>query len=401
MSRILTILGLLAGAALAQPAVYGPMPQLGIADPPAPVGAAAHRLTHGHDGPILSWLQGGTAGVQLCWVRLGEDGWGEPGVVTEQRKMVANWADVPAVVEGGDGALYAHWLLPVGDSPEWYDIRVFRSADEGQTWTDLGTLNDDGVEAEHGFVSYVPDERGVRAYWLDGRATREEGDGGNPGPMSLRTAIIGEAIEPSELLDERVCDCCTTGAAMTDAGPVVVYRDRADGDVRDIGIAGGAAGGGRLVHEDGWVIPGCPVNGPSVDAAGGTVAVAWYTGADNRARVLAAISTDGGATFGPPVVVDDTHGAAVPLGRVDVVLDGDEAVVSWLANKRLEGTIKLQRVSATGLVGEAMAVSPMDTGRLSGFPQMEVFDGRVVLVWRDPEIKVLRAAAIPLGAIGR
>ncbi len=401
MSKILTILCLLAAQALAQPQVEGPMPQLGIADPPASVGAIAHRLTQNPGGPILSWLERGAKGIELRWVRLGEDGWGEPGVVTEQDRMMANWADVPAVLEGGDGALYAHWLSPSENSLEWYDIHVLRSADNGQTWTELGVLNDDGIEAEHGFVSYVPVEHGVRAYWLDGRATREEVAPDVNGPMSLRTALIGESIEPSELVDDRVCDCCTTSAAMTDAGPMVVYRDRTESEVRDIWIAGGGAEGTRRLHEDGWAIAGCPVNGPVIDANGSTVVVAWYTVAENKAMVLAAFSTDSGKTFTPPVIIDQPQGASVPLGRGDVVLDGDEAVVSWLANKRLKGTLKLQRISVAGLIGTAVSVSPMDSGRLSGFAHMEVFNGRAVIVWRDPEVKVLRAAAIPLGSIGK
>lgn len=404
MNKTLTLLCLLicllANQTAAQPEFIGPMPQLGIADPPSPIGAVAYRLSPGTDSLILTWLQRGTMGIQLRWVRLDAEGWGEPATITEQPRMMANWADVPAVVEGGDGALYAHWLYPSENSPEWYDIRMLRSTDDGSTWTALGTLNDDGVEAEHGFVSYVPDAQGVRAYWLDGRATREEIAEGVNGPMSLRTARIGETIEPSTLIDDRVCDCCATGAAITDAGPIVIYRDRSEADVRDISLAGGGIPGTRLLHADGWSIFGCPVNGPAIDAKGRTVAVAWYTAADNKAKVLAAISTNNGVTFGEPIVIDETRGASIPLGRVDIVLDGEEAVVSWLANKRLKGTLKLQRISAAGLVGEAVAVSPMDTGRLSGFPELEVLHGRAVIVWRDPEAEVLLAAAIPLETIG-
>ena len=79
---------------------------------------------------------------------------------------------------------------------------------------------------------------------------------------------------------------------------------------------------------DGWTIAGCPVNGPAIDAAGDTVALAWFTGEDDAPRVQLAFSADGGATFDPPVTIDSD----APPGRVDVVLDaGGGAVVSWLA----------------------------------------------------------------------
>ncbi|MDQ7012793.1 MAG: hypothetical protein Q9O74_02720 [Planctomycetota bacterium] len=401
MNRVLIILCLLVVYAVAQAPAGVPAPRFGLADPPASEGAIAHRLSRGAGGLILSWLERGADGFELRFARLGTDGWGEPGVVTVQERMMANWADVPAVVQGGDGALYAHWLLPSTESSGWYDIHVLRSTDDGTTWAELGVLNDDGIEAEHGFVSYIPIGTGVRAYWLDGRATREEVAPGVHGPMSVRTARIGQSIEPSAPIDLRVCDCCSTDAAMTDAGPVVVYRGRTEDEVRDIWIAGGGGGEGpRLLHADGWEIAGCPVNGPVIDASGSTVVVAWYTAADQKALVLAAFSTDNGRTFTPPVVIDEQHGASVPQGRVDVVLDGDEAVVSWLAKQGLAGSLKLQRISAKGLVGAAVTVSPIDSGRLSGFAEMELLDGNAVVVWRDTDAKLLRAAAVPLEKIG-
>jgi len=402
MRARLLMVCLLGGApAVAQPEVYGPRPRLGIANPPLPLGAVAHRLSPAGDGLILSYLQGGNREIELRWIRLDAAGWGEPHIVAKDGKMLANWADVPAVVEGGDGAMYAHWLSPTVNTAEWYDIRVLRSGDGGETWTDLGTLNDDGVQAEHGFVSYVPDARGVRAYWLDGRETTQDGLGFTQGFMTLRTAIIGENIEPSELIDDRVCDCCTTGAALTDAGPIVVYRDRTEGEVRDISIAGGAAGGPRLMHGDGWVIPGCPVNGPSIDARGGTVAVAWYTAAENKVRVLAMLSNDSGATFGPPIVVDEAQGTSTPLGRVDIVLDGEEAIVSWLTTERRQGVIKLRRIGTGGVIGEPRVLAPMDVARGSGFPEAERLGDQIVVVWRDPAGNSLTAAALGLEYIGR
>ena len=57
--------------------------------------------------------------------------------------------------------------------------------------------------------------------------------------MALRTArvelgpVFG-VVGASEELDPKVCDCCQTAAAVTDDGPVVVYRNRSDQELRDI-----------------------------------------------------------------------------------------------------------------------------------------------------------------------
>ena len=48
--------------------------------------------------------------------------------------------------------------------------------------------------------------------------------------MTLRYASFdgeGNKIEES-LLDDKVCDCCQTDAAMTSKGPIIVYRNRSD-----------------------------------------------------------------------------------------------------------------------------------------------------------------------------
>lgn len=376
----------------------GPTPGPGL-DPPAAEGAMAYRLSPGKAGPILCWLEPDSRGVRLLWSRFGEGGWSDPALVTEQRSgIVSNWADLPAVVEGGDGAMYAHWLRRTGSGDASYDIAMLRSTDEGRAWDDLGKLNDDAVVAEHGFVSYVPLEEGLRAYWLDGRETGG-GHGEGAGKMTLRTALVGAAIGASELVDGAVCDCCNTAAAMTPGGPVVAYRDRAEGEIRDISVAGGAPGAERPVHADGWKMPGCPVNGPAMDAEGERVVVAWYTGSP-KTSVKAAFSGDGGATFGEPIVVDETKGASVPLGRVDVVLDGESALVCWIRNERRRGALIAQRVGPGGPIGEAMSVAPMDGSRASGFPQMERCGDRVIVVWRDVETQTLRTSEIDAAALG-
>ena len=61
-------------------------------------------------------------------------------------------------------------------------------------------------------------------------------------------------------------------------------------------------------------------------AAGGRVTVAWHASTGAGVRAFAAMSTDGGATFGPPQQIDPQGTgnqvapelAATPAGRVDV-----------------------------------------------------------------------------------
>jgi hypothetical protein len=300
-------------------------------------------------------------------------------------------------VEGGDSALYAHWLVRSGEVGHHYDIHMARSADGGDTWDALGKLNDDDVQAEHGFVSYAPAPDGVRAFWLDGRETADAGHG--MGQMTLRTAPVGEAIASSQLLDESVCDCCNTDAAVTLAGPVVVYRDRGDDERRDISIASAeGAPGGRDVHEDGWRIAACPVNGPACAAAGDRLAAAWFTGAA-PARVQASFSEDGGRTFGAVWTLEES-GQTLPQGRVDVLLDGDEMIVCWLRVKDGAGALVAQRIGLGGPVCDVVEIGAMSAARQSGFAQMGRVGDEIIFIWRDVSSDTLRQRVAPAVAIG-
>jgi hypothetical protein len=367
-----------------------------IVDPPANPGSLAPELAGGDD-LWLTWLEPTTEppGHALRIARRRGESWSEPRTAAAGGRFFANWADRPAAAAAADGTLLVHWLEKLGDGTYDYGVELARSSDGGLTWEPLGLLHDDDTPAEHGFVSYVAGEDGVDAFWLDGRAMPAGG------AMQLRTARLeaAAAYRPaaSTVLDEAVCECCATDAALTGAGPVVVYRDRSAGEVRDVAVVrrdGEGWSAPRLVASDGWKIHGCPVNGPAVAARGESVAVAWFTGADLTARVRVAFSDDAGATFGPPVEVDGDG----PVGRVDVVLDdAGSALVSWLGVRGNAGEIRWRRVSPSGAAGAPQTLVTTTTQRSAGVPRLARHRGRAVLAWVDDgEPGRVRAAQLSL-----
>jgi len=240
---------------------------------PAAAGSMAPNLSVSGEQVLLSWLEPEAGDHLVRFSRLDRGFlWSPAATVARGSDLFVNWADFPSVEMAPGGFLLAHWLQKSGPGTYAYDVRLARSDDGGTTWLALGTAHDDGTPTEHGFVSLLPEGEGIRAFWLDGRdmtpeaAPHSEGHGGG-GSMTLRTAVIGEGIGESEVLDQRTCECCQTAAAMTSAGPVVVYRDRTEEEVRDISIVRRDGGGWTRpepVYEDGWVVPGCPVNGPAI-----------------------------------------------------------------------------------------------------------------------------------------
>jgi hypothetical protein len=364
-------------------------------DPPAAPGAMAPRLTTSGGEVLLSWLEPAGDGHRLVFAALEDRRWTEPREVVRGASFFANWADLPGVVRDSDGSLLAYWLEKLGESVYAYGVRLARSTDDGRSWQPAGLLHDDDAPVEHGFASFVFDGGRLRGFWLDGRAMRADGDGHGHGPMQLRTTVVaGGVAAPSELLDDRTCECCDTDAASAVSGPVVVYRGRSADEVRDILIVRRVDGRWTApapVHRDGWRIAGCPVNGPAVHAAGDGVAVAWYTAADDRPRVQTAFSTDGGATFAAPIVIDGEK----PLGRVSLAPAGDGAVwVCWLATAGEAAEIRLARVDATGIADEPRTVARTSASRAAGVPQLAARGESAVVVWIEAgEGGGVRAAA--------
>jgi hypothetical protein len=353
--------------------------------PPAGSDALAPRLAATPDRLYLTWLepvpdQEGAHRLRTSQRTMDGD-WSPAVTIREGDDFFANWADVPGLAREPGGTLVAYWLQMLGEGTYSYGVHLARSGDEGRTWQDAGWLHDDTSPTEHGFVSMIPADEGLWAFWLDGREM-EGGHGlGGPGAMTLRWTTIREGRPaPSALLDERTCECCDTAAARTTDGPVVVYRDRSAEEVRDVALVrvGRDPSSPAPVHADGWQIAGCPVNGPSVSALGERVGVVWFTAAGERSRVQAAFSEDGGRAFGAPVVLDDAR----PIGRVSTARTGDgDLFASWLARSDTGGELRLARVGPDGIRGKPWAVAATSAERSAGVPRLAAFGGALWLAW--------------------
>ena len=345
-----------------------------------------------HDGRvILSWVEKiDEKQYALRTAALDRTGWSRAQTVAQGDNWFVNWADFPSVIALKDGILAAHWLVKSGSATYAYNVNIAQSKDSGTSWTTPIVPHRDGTLTEHGFVSLIPLPDGrLGAVWLDGRNMKDmkETDEHAPAPqsMTLRYAAMdaaGNLFDESEL-DERVCECCQTSATVTSDGPVVVYRDRSPGEVRDIYIVrhvNGAWTKPQPVSTDNWLINGCPVNGPSIAADGKRVAVAWFTGAADTPRVKVAFSQDAGATFGQPIQVDDGES----VGRVDTLLLPDgSALVCWLSGNTDGGAIKVRRVRADGSVGPPAVIAQTDISRSSGFPRMARLGDEVHFAWTE------------------
>ncbi|MCK6617778.1 MAG: glycoside hydrolase [Cyclobacteriaceae bacterium] len=367
---------------------------------PSPSGSNAgepYLVTDPAGNVFLSWIETPDTIHHLRISQWNGQQWTAPLTIASGSNWFVNWADYPMIVSNGSRNLMAAFLQKSSPEKFSYDVKITTSSDQ-KNWSDPVVLHDDQKFAEHGFVSMVPKGDQVFISWLDGRNTvsdkPEQTGHDHHGQMTLRAVLMnynGTKVDEWEL-DNRVCDCCQTTAAITDNGPVVIYRDRSLQEVRDIYIVRWVNGSWtqpKPVHADNWNINGCPVNGPRCEAIGNTLAVAWFTMAHDKAAVKVAFSTDGGETFSTPVQLNRGE----TIGRVDLVLlDENTSVVSWME----ESEIMVAKVNRNGKTEMLSSVAKSSEARASGFPQLTKTRDGLMIAWTDSETKAIRTAKLSL-----
>lgn len=413
-----------------------------VTSPAAPRDTAQPQLTVQGDRAVLSWIEreGTRATLKFAESTAGAAGWSDAKTVASGDNFFVNWADVPSVRGLADGSLAAHWLQKSGQGTYAYDVKLAFSKDGGRTWTPAVSPHSDGTQTEHGFASLFQAPgagAGLGLVWLDGRAMKSgshgtgaaagstpgggastssaSGGGSKPaaaghgdadrGAMTVRAAIFGaDRVQRSEtLVDARVCECCPTAAVVTSEGAIAAFRNRAEGEIRDIYVSRLNGRTGKwsepaAVHQDNWMMPACPVNGPSLSASGRRVAIAWFTMQEDQGHAFVAFSDDAGRTFGKPVRVDDE----LSLGRVDVELLADgSAVASWIEYSTADNStsFRIRRIERSGTLSPPITVTAIGSGRTSGYPRMARAGSELLFAWTDtaaaPRLATARARLTP------
>ncbi|MBL4643165.1 MAG: sialidase [Flavobacteriaceae bacterium] len=335
------------------------------------------------DGKLsLSWvnsIRGKEA--TLLYSQLENDSWKKPTTVTSGNDWFVNWADFPANATNGDVLLTSH-LQKSASGTYTYDVVLNLRKLNGEIIKENFLLNTDGMEAEHGFVSVIPNEKdGFLITWLDGRNTVKEMENSHHKAMTIRVAEVSSdgTIFNETQLDARTCDCCQTSISMTQNGPMIVFRDRSNKEIRDIYFSqkiNNTWTNPVVVYNDNWEINGCPVNGPKVVSNSNNTAVSWFTAAEGNPKVK--VSFLSGSTFNEPIVLNDVDA----IGRVDVAFINDnEVVVSYMETDDYGTYLRCKKVTKNGVISKAITVAKINSGRSTGVPQLEIMNGFAYMVW--------------------
>jgi hypothetical protein len=370
-------------------------------------------------------VDGRSGRVYVSWVQMAPDSswdvflaaadsgaeFGPPVRVNDRpgEAMVAR-ENPPQVLVGADGVVYVGWVSArtADDAPHAdVSLRLARSTDGGGTFSPAASLDADPAVpslANMYFDLATAPGGAVYASWLDlhyytdSVAARALGRVSESIPVPehrvdlvvARTTDDGAGVAAAAVLDTSSCICCRTALAVAPDGAVhALWRHVFPGDVRDFQAARSADGAVSFtpparVHEDGWVLRGCPDIGPDIAVdARGAVHAAWYTGVPGRVGLWYATSADGGQTFDAPVALLPT--GHVSPSQVKLAAAGGTVWGAWEDRRRPPTRVIFGR-PGTG------STTQVGTGEFPGIAAA----GRVVVVtWMEAGAVRARRAELP------
>ena len=357
---------------------------------PAPAGSLESHWGTAQDGsPLLSWIEpvkGGSYALRYS-IRRGTQ-WGEPRTIVTNRRFFRQPAESPSMISFPSGGFLAEWVEIPNDSSEAEYIYVSASRD-GVQWTAPVMANKDRSPVQHALVSVAASgDREASLVWLEALK-------GEDAPSNLKRTVVtsdGKVLK-EESLDSDVCTCCPTSIVKTSRGLLVAYRDHTSEDIRDIAVMrfeNGRWTPSKTLNADKWKINACPVNGASEAAKGDRVAIAWYTEGGDKPRVQLVFSSDAGATFTKPILINTGDA----LGHASTILTADGgAVVSWIEEGDKSSRVLARFLPASGEAGPPVQVAQGSTQSL-GYPRLLQAGQETWITWGNSSTGRIQTARL-------
>lgn len=354
---------------------------------PASSNSKFPRLFTDNSGSVfMSWYETEETFTLLKYSKLDGKTWSTPELISSSDTWFINWADFSNFVAADGKPIASHTLSKRPDNKYSYDVQLI-----GLQSKNTKLAHSDGTPTEHGFVSLqATSDSTFYAVWLDGRNTgnshgHDDHVGNLDAAMTIRGAEFNlnlDILSEAEI-DNSTCDCCNTALTTIPGGLIVAYRNRTADEIRDIYVSrfvDGSWSEGTPVFDDNWNIAACPVNGPALSSFNETVALSWFTGAENAPQTKLAFSTDSGLNFSEPILLAGDQ----VIGRVDVqMIDENKAWVSYLDRGENSAQLVIKKINTKGEVLDERIIPGIDPSRSTGFPQITKKGDAILVAWTD------------------
>lgn len=287
------------------------------------------------DSVYVSWVEHRGTGADVWLSHFDAEGspLGQPVRVNPNAGEATAWrGDPPTLTVAPGGAVYVGWTARDERATQAGTLYLSTSHDGGRSFGPPSKVNDDSKPGVHGMQSLAVGEGGrVYVAWLDERDVERKEADPSAAPSHMHTesnrsvyfassADGGRTFSPNRRVAAEACPCCKTSLAVGDDGRIyLAWRQVLPGNYRHIAIASSTDGGqsfspAAIVSDDRWEIQGCPVSGPALAAAGGSLRVLWYTaGEAGKPGLYWSESRDGGRTFTRRRTLAETGGRGTPV----------------------------------------------------------------------------------------
>ena len=351
-----------------------------IANPSAAGSLQASWSTAKDGSPLLSWIEtqkDDTYTLKYA-IRHGAQ-WTEPRTIAAHRQFFRQPAELPEVISLSDGTLVAHWVESPDDGSDT-EFSYVSVAHDGVKWSAPVIIHKDRSKVQHGLASIVASGDGEASIvWLEALK-------GEDGPVSLKRTVVsaeGKVIK-EESLDSDVCTCCPTSVVKTARGLLVAYRDHTPEDIRDISVVrfeGGKWSAPKNINPDKWKINACPTNAAAAAAKGDKSGdrVVDTRRAGNMPREQIVFSSDGGTTFGKPVMLSTGRS----FGYTSIAMD-ESRVARWCRGSRLAARMRAfccgKFSRPAGAMGPVVQVAQGSRKSL-GYPRILQVGNETLVAW--------------------
>lgn len=210
--------------------------------------------------------------------------------------------------------VYISWAIS-GKKRFTGDIRFSYSSDNGFTFREPVTVNNDGIVTGHSFNEMIVSPTGdVSIVWLDSRYTYQQRKAGKTTNGSELYLAKGNPRENStfsnEALARGTCVCCRIAIDLDDKGNLAIFWRHIFGDnIREFALVTLDKARPELrkvnqISDDHWHIEGCPHQGGgiSIDAQN-RYHLIWYNQGDKGKGIFYAYSDDAGNSLTNPIPI--------------------------------------------------------------------------------------------------
>ena len=336
----------------------------------------------------------------LAWSADGGRTWSAPRRVNSEVEAVQEEENGPKVAFAGNSA-YVVWSIP-GEKGDKTRANIRFAMDDGNGgFTPARTLNEVKDAARFPIIESTPDGN-LLVSWIDRRID-------NPKPRQLylmRLSPDGKALTKNYQVGEGLCECCKLGIAFADGGKTVYMVDREvdNNKIRNHVLRKSTDGGATFgppveISDDGWQVPSCPHSGPSIARdSRGWLHVKWFTlgRSEREAGIYYSVSKDGGKSFAPRQLV---HANTAPetLYATLTVGDDDRIYLAWSnldADKKAQ--IYLRTLAADGVWSPIQQISRAKGN--AGRPVLALAKDQLHVAWTetsDEHSRVVLRGAVP------